>query len=193
MGKQNLLLTVAVFGFLAGSCTSRQSSGCQVEGHTSFQEYDMVYLTDLDRHRLDSVELFDGQFAFQVADTVGHPYALLVQLVDREEPLNLMEMPLMVEEGDIKLELGEYIYTSGSPLNNAIQHFLNALQACKDRVVAQENMTAEQVKAAFSDFYRQQILTNKDNAVGSYIFHDYASHLLPADLEQVKAQLPDVQ
>ena len=150
-------------------------------GHISMPEYDCVYLADLNRHRVDSTALDGGNFHFVVSDSVSRPYAMLLQVVDREEPLNRMDLPVMVEKGTVRVELGEYIHISGTPLNDRVQDFLNALQACKDRVTAQAGISVEQIQSTFSGFYKEQILLNKDNALGGYLLQDYGVHLNAAD------------
>lgn len=193
MGKQCLLGVAAALTFLLGACgTQNTPRGCTLTGHISMPEYDMAYLADLDRHRTDSTSLDNGDFHFAVADSVSQPYAMLLQLVDREEPLNQMDLPVMVENGTIQVNLGEYIHITGTPLNDRVQHFLNALQACKDKVAAQKDITVEQVRSTFSGFYKEQILLNKDNVLGGYILRDYGVHLNAADRAAVEAQLTSV-
>ena len=107
MGKHFWLLPVAAAGLLLAACgTHVMHKGCTLDGHTSMTEYDMAYLTDLQRQRLDSTVLTDGKFSFEVADSVAQPFALIVQLVDNEQADALLEMPLMVENGHISLEIG---------------------------------------------------------------------------------------
>ena len=121
MGKQCLLGAAAVLTLLSGACgTQNTPKGCTLTGHVSMPEYDMAYLADLDRHRVDSTALDGGDFRFAVADSVSRPYALLLQLVDREEPLNQMDLPVMVENGEVRIALGEYIRITGTPLNDAV-------------------------------------------------------------------------
>ena len=193
MGKQCLLGAAAALTLLSGACgTQNTPKGCTLTGHVSMPEYDMAYLADLDRHRVDSTALDGGDFRFAVADSVSRPYALLLQLVDREEPLNQMDLPVMVENGTIQVGLGEYIHISGTPLNDRVQDFLNALQACKDNLSARKGVTVEQIQSTFSGFYKEQILLNKDNVLGGYILRDYGVHLNAADRASVEAQLTSV-
>ena len=112
--------------------------------------------------------------------------------MDREEPLNQMDLPVMVENGTIQVGLGEYIHISGTPLNDRVQDFLNALQACKDNLSARKGVTVEQIQSTFSGFYKEQILLNKDNVLGGYILRDYGVHLNAADRASVEAQLTSV-
>ena len=193
MGKQCLLGAAAALTLLSGACgTQNTPKGCTLTGHVSMPEYDMAYLADLDRHRVDSTALNGGDFRFAVADSVSRPYALLLQLVDREEPLNQMDLPVMVENGTIQVDLGEYIHISGTPLNDRVQDFLNALQACKDNLSARKGVTVEQIQSTFSGFYKEQILLNKDNVLGGYSLRDYGVHLNAADRASVEAQLTSV-
>ena len=100
-----------------------------------------------------------------------------------------LDMPVAIENGTIKVELGEYIKLSGTPLNTRIKEFLDALQHCKDGVVSKTDITPEEISEIFSQFYKQQILSNKDNAVGEYIYRNYGVHLNTDDNKQVKAQM----
>ena len=84
----------------------------------------------------------------------------------------------------------EYIRISGTPMNRGIQQFLDGMQLCKDAVLQKKDLDVEDIRDIFSDFYKQQILLNKDNALGRFIFHEYGVHLQPGDREQVEAQLP---
>lgn len=181
-----LFFSVAVLYSCGPSATS---GGCTLKGHISLPEYDMAYLCDTGRHPIDSFTIVDGKFEFAVADSVSQPYALLLQFVDREDSLNRMDMPVMVENGEVRIALGEYIRITGTPLNDAVQHFFDGMQACKDRVMAQTDITVDEIRNAFSGFYREQILLNRDNALGSYIYREYFSRLLPSDREAVESQL----
>ena len=51
------------------------------------------------------------------------------------------------------------------------------------------DITPEEISEIFSQFYKQQILSNKDNAVGEYIYRNYGVHLNTDDNKQVKAQM----
>ena len=66
-------MTLASASLLVSSCGGSGQSGCTLTGHTTFTEYNKAYVTDLDRNRLDSVELKDGNFTFHVTDSVDTP------------------------------------------------------------------------------------------------------------------------
>ena len=183
-------MTLASASLLVSSCGGSDKGGCTLTGHTSFTEYTTACVTDLDRNRLDSQSLTDGNFSFHVADSVAQPYALILTLEDPKDSLNNMSMPFIVEAGEIRMDLDEYIRISGTPMNRGIQQFLDGMQLCKDAVLQKKDLAVEDIRDIFSDFYKQQILLNKDNALGRFIFHEYGVHLQPGDREQVEAQLP---
>lgn len=191
MRTNQLLPALALTATLAlAACHPADTpQGCTLSGHIALPGYDLARLVDLDRQPLDSSALNQGAFTFTVADSVGTPYALVLQFVDREQPVQLLEMPLMAERGHVTMEIGEYVQTGGTPLNVALQQFLNELQACKDGLATQPGVTPQTIAQTLSAFYRQQILTNKDNALGRYLYHDYGLHLSPDDRAQVEAQL----
>lgn len=192
MNKYISLLPVSLVAFcIMAACTTTSSDkGCTIKGHTTFNEYRKAYLMSLDRALLDSMSISEGNFHFDVADSsVTAPYALFVRLSSGIDSLGNLDMPVFVENGSVSLEIGEYVYTSGTPLNDRMQDFLDALQHCKDGLVAQKELSIEEIEKTFSEFYCQQILTNKDNALGRYIYHEYGIHLNDADRELVKAQL----
>lgn len=182
-------LSVSAVLFMLCMACGHSTNGCSIDGQTDFKEYTMAYLLDLNRQRLDSVPLEGGRFAFQVTDSVATPYAVVVRLVSPQDALDNLDMPVMVESGTVSLRLGEYIYTSGTPLNQKVQDFLNALQQFKDGFQLADHQSSNQLQTAYSEFYRQQILSNRDNVLGAYIYHDYGMHLNEADREQVEAQL----
>ncbi|MDO4163173.1 MAG: hypothetical protein Q4D56_02125 [Bacteroides sp.] len=183
-----------LFAGCGGKSGKTGTDGCLIQGHTDFKEFTKVYLMDLTRARLDSASIdSDGKFSLERTDSTDKPCVMLVRLTGTPSPYDDLDMPVAIERGTVTLELGEYIHTSGTPLNSRIQEFLNDLQSCKDGLTGKEGVTVEEIQTTFSEFYRQQILTNKDNAVGRYIFREYGVNLTPDDRELVKAQLGAVE
>ena len=77
--KTLFCIAVSVSLLSLGACgTSGSPKGCSLTGHVSMPEYDMAYLADLDRHRVDSTALEGGDFHFVVADSVDQPYVMLL-------------------------------------------------------------------------------------------------------------------
>lgn len=188
--KLSLLLPTllwTVFG--CWSCSSGNASsgaGCTVEGSTTFTEYTHAYLLTAERTCLDSVALSDGKFRFEVTDSVTEPYAVIVRLGSSLTSDDSMDMPVIVERGTVRLDLGEYIHTSGTPLNAGIQTFLDGLQQCKDGVLANDSIAVDEIRAIFSAYYKEQILANRGNALGLYILQNYGNNLTEEDRAAVE-------
>lgn len=187
MRKCFLLLPVALM--MMGVIACSEKKGCSIEGHTSFNQYQKAYLIDLDGNRLDSVNMEDGKFGFQMADNVVSPYALMVHLQENHDPYDWIEMPVFIENGMVTMEIGDVIHISGTSLNDGLQEFFDSLQHSKDATKVKKDITIEEVEATFSEFYKQQILMNKDNALGRYIYREYGSNMKEVDRKHVEAQM----
>lgn len=190
MRKYTLLLPLVyiVIGFTACSDTPARP-GCRIKGEISFNEYETVYLIAPAGNKVDSCDIKNGKFYLEETDSIASPYVATIHMAAKNDPSDILDMPVAVENGTVKVGLGEYIKLSGTPLNDRIKGFLDALQQCKDGATAKDGITAEEVIETFSQFYKQQILSNKDNIVGEYIYGNYGQHLNAADKELVKAQI----
>ena len=190
MRKNILLLLLAVTAIGLTACSGNsERPGCRIKGEISFEEYNMVYLIKSSGERIDSCEIKNGRFYLEEVNNITQPYVATIHMQAEQDPMDMLDMPVAIENGTVKVELAEYIKLSGTPLNNQIKGFLDALQNCKDGTSAKQGITPEEVVDIFSQFYKQQILSNKDNAVGRYIYENYGSHLSATDSEQVKAQM----
>lgn len=173
-----------------GSCSKQPSvqSRCTVDVKVDYPEFTKGYLRNVDGKRLDSLTVTNGLLSFERTDSLSMPYVAFIHLSNRNDSIDWMEMPLVVEGGKVNVEIGEYISTSGTPLNHQMQEFLNGLQATRSGIEGR-NLSKEEISRTFSEFYKQQILSNKGNVLAEYIFKSYGIHLSEADLNQVKAQL----
>ena len=190
MKKYILLLSLVVIAIGWTACSEPSNGpGCRIKGYLSFKEYKKVYLTDNSENRIDSCEVKDGRFYLEEKGNISEPYVAIIHMTAEQDSTDQLDMPVAIENGTIKVELGEYIKLSGTPLNTRIKEFLDALQHCKDGVVSKTDITPEEISEIFSQFYKQQILSNKDNAVGEYIYRNYSVHLNTDDNKQVKAQM----
>lgn len=187
MKKYASLLFVALMVIGIAACSGKK--GCFINGYTSFTQYQKAYLMDLNRNRLDSMNMEEGKFKFQRTGDITEAYALIVCLQETRAPYDYIEMPVFIENGDVTMEIGEYIHTSGTPLNESLQEFFNSLQDNKDAMEKKENVTVAEIESTFSEFYKQQILMNKRNVLGKYIYQEYGANMNAQDREQVKAQM----
>lgn len=185
-----LLLPFAVLGIWLTACSETAAkSGCRIEGQTSFNEYKTVYLVNTSGLQTDSSKIEDGHFYLEISENITKPYVATIQMVAERDSTDQLIMPVAIENGTVNIVLDEYIKLSGTPLNTRIKEFLDALQHCKDGVINKKQTTPEEVSEIFSQFYKQQILSNKGNAVGRYIYDNYGLHLNATDKEQVRAQI----
>ncbi|MBS6238828.1 MAG: hypothetical protein KH897_10780 [Bacteroides sp.] len=166
MKKHILLLPLVIIakGLAACSGTSGKSE-CTIKGYLSFKEYKKVYLIDNTGIRIDSCEVKDGRFYLEKKNNIGEPYVAIIHMTAELDSTDQLDMPVAIEKG------------------------LDALQHCKDGVGTKQGITPEEIDKVFSEFYKQQILSNKDNAVGKYIYQNYGIHLNTDDKAQVKAQM----
>lgn len=189
MKRYALFLPVALLVWLTACSDNSTKSGCHIKGHTTFKEYKKAYLVAPSGNRIDSSLIENGEFHFEKIDSIAQPYVATIEMINPQDPSDQMDMPVAIENGDVRIILEQYIQTSGTPLNVRVQEFLNALQSCKDGVSTKEGIALNEVGNIFSRFYRQQILSNKDNAVGKYIYRNYGVHLNGADKELVKTEM----
>lgn len=190
MKKKLLFLLLLVSGWMFSACSGGQKAAqnCQVKASVGFTEYTVACLLDKDGEVLDSLTLKDGFLTFTRTDTAQMPYVAFISLKNPSDAMDGAEMPIVVERGNVNVEIGEYITTSGTSLNVRLQQFLNGLQATSD-ALHQAKSHAEEIRRTFSEFYRQQILGNQDNVLGDFIYQHYGLHLNEADAALVKAQL----
>lgn len=190
MKKYILLLPLVITAIGLTACSGASTkSDCTIKGRLSFKEYKKVYLINDTGTRIDSCKVKDGRFYLEEKNNVGEPYVAIIRMTAELDSTDQLDMPVAIEKGSVRVELGEYIKLSGTPLNARIKEFLDALQHCKDGVSTKQEITPEEIDKVFSEFYKQQILGNKDNAVGKYIYQNYGVHLNATDKEQIKAQM----
>lgn len=190
MKKYILLLPLAAMAIWLTACSgSSTKTGCRIDGEISFDEYKTIYLLDNSGKQTDSCIVKDGRFSFELAGNITDPYIATLHMANKEELLDQLDMPVAIENGTVKVGIEEYIKLSGTPLNVRIKEFLDALQHCKDGISSRKMITSEEIIETSSQFYKQQILSNKDNALGRYIFDNYGAHMTASDKEQVKAQI----
>ena len=183
-----LLLLMSVWMMMACRGDKHAPGPCRMTVKVDFPDYTQAYLKTTDGKVLDTLLLKDGQTDFLYSDTARMPFVAFVSLVNPWDSLDRMDMPVVVESGKVGVEVGEYIVAYGTPLNVRLQEFLNDLQAASDAVKGPE-VTVEESRKVFSQFYRQQILGNRHNVVGRFIYRNYGVHLNEEDAALVKAQL----
>lgn len=178
-----LLFLVWIACFLT-ACSEK--AGWSLQGKIDSPQFYSVLLLGENGSVLDSTLISEGTFSLELPDNQKKPQIAIVRLLGNTNADEVYDMPVGIENGEVRLNLGEYIHISGTPLNDAMQEFLNGLQDCSDNCLAQEGLDEEAITRSFSEFYMQQITLNRQNALGAYIFRAYGVHLSKGD--QLKAK-----
>ena len=200
MKNRNLFFLVAAAAATVVSCNSNPSS-YTIDGTVadSTLNGDMVYLTDMaSRDVLDSAVIADNKFQFKgKADT-----AFVGMLQARPYHMNLI-----VENGNISVEMGETDKLSGTPLNDEMASFVSAVDSLNNLFMAKqqeivakglsdEEASAEWDKAMLSlmpevnKVFSQYFDRNNNNAVGAWVLANWG--LEPEQLDSIANLSGDV-
>lgn len=137
----------------------------------------MVYLCDpYTQATCDSISVRDGKFNFDLGEQP--PAVLLLKLKSSADDSFPITLPVVTENGTVKVVLGELVFTSGTPLNDKLQDFLLAVDRFSDEM-SKSGKGIEKIRTEFMHLLEASILQNKDNRVGMYIFRTYSSRLTP--------------
>ena len=178
-----------LFGFVAVaaavaaffSCTPK--GACVIDGNVSYPQYETVYMVDIAGEVVDSAaRASDGDFRFVYDKVDLMPQMVVLEFRNKDVPADRMYLPVALEPGDVKVNIGEYIGIWGTPLNYEIKDFFDDLQALTDEY-AENVSTVDQMDAAFSSFYLEKMQENQDNVFGVYLKLAYARELLPEHLQ----------
>lgn len=160
------------------SCAS-SPKGCVVKGSVKAEGYEgkMVYLCDPYTPAIcDSVLVRDGKFNFDIKES--NVDVLLLKLKSSPDDSFPITLPVVTENGTVKVVLGEVVLTSGTPLNDKLQDFLLAVDRFSDEM-SKSGKGIENIRIEFMHLLETSILQNRDNPVGGYIFRAYSSRLTP--------------
>lgn len=160
------------------SCSSGPK-GCVIKGNVKAEGYEgkMVYLCDpYTQAACDSISVRDGKFNFDLGEQP--PAVLLLKLKSSADDSFPITLPVVTENGTVKVVLGEVVLTSGTPLNDKLQDFLLAVDRFSNKM-SKSGEGVENIRTEFMHLLETSILQNKDNPVGAYIFRAYSSRLTP--------------
>lgn len=183
-----------LLALLAASCGRKVpvQSRCTVRLHSIYPEYSVGELRGLGHELLDStLRLVNDTLSFVRTDSTRMPYMAFIRLHNPQDRADWIEMPVAIEGGVVEVDLGRYIETKGTPLNEQVQEFLNARQTVNESLDTKKNpgLTVEDIRSAYSRFYREQILSNADNVLGDFIYKAYSVHLQDEDRSAVESKM----
>ena len=127
-----LCLVTSLVACLA-SCSS--TPGCRVDGTVRDKAYDgkTVYLCETyGQTVVDSTLVSHSSFSFDLNGLAQDVYLLKLKVTP--DDLFPITLPVVAEEGRIRVALGEIVYTSGTPLNDVTQDFLLAVDRYSDNM-----------------------------------------------------------
>lgn len=174
---------VAVAAAVASLFACSPKGKCVISGVVTYPQYETIYMFDLTGEMVDSVSRAeDGTFRMVYDKKENMPQVVLLEFNNPYSPADRMHLPVALEPGKVEVNVGMYIKTGGTPLNDEIMDFFDGLQALQDEY-RQNVATVDQKLAAYSAFYRDVMRENSDNVFGAYVTLAYGRELLPEDLE----------
>ena len=186
----NGLLPLFLSALLICSCGggNKEVTGTAVKGRVTLEGYEgrYVYLetTTPESSKVDSTLVEDGRFSFNLNDSTPQVYQLVLKGSDNDVfPITL---PIVSEKGTLGVTLGEYVLTSGTPLNDKLQDFLLAVSSFADKQMQGGELDMEKIQKDFATLVEGHILMNIDNPLGSYIFENYRGKLSLQQRESIE-------
>ena len=192
MKNSNLFLLVTAAAAALASCNNHASYTIDGTVADSTLNGNLIYLTDMaSRDVLDSAVITDNKFHFTgKADT-----AFIAALQARPYRMNLI-----VENGNISVELGETDKLSGTPLNDEMSVFMSAIDSLNNLFIAKQQeivakgLSDEEAAAEWNKLQgglmdeANKVLSkyfdrNNNNAVGAWILANWG--LEPEKLDSV--------
>ena len=184
-----LHLLTAAMALTVTACGGNRQGPCTLTVTTPYGKYQSAALLDGSQKQLEAeTALTAGTVTFSRDDADRMPYIATVQVMNPADSLDVLEMPVVIEAGEVTLELGPSVSLSGTADNRAMYRFLRD-KAKFDATYSNPEMDVKKLHSDYSAFYRDRILENADNPVGRYIYDTYGAHLLTDDREQVEEKL----
>lgn len=125
--------------------------------------------------RVDSALVRDGRFSFTLEDSVPRVYHLV--LGTSEDDPYAITLPVVSEKGAVRVSMGEFVLTAGTPLNDSLQDFLLAVSNFTDKAMKMEEPDISRVKEDFGKLVEGAVMQNIRTPVGVYIYRMYGSRL----------------
>ena len=181
--KSFRLLGTSAFAFLLISCGQTANEGYRINGKITNPKYDerTVYMVDAAGQKCDSTTVKDCKFTFEGK----HDATKVMELVVHENDSDMfpVTLPVVLEKGDITVEMGDMVYVADTKENDRMMNFLMEKDKFIDGMYG-KSLSADSVKSEFATFIVQQVLKNGNSTVGKYIFNSYKSKLDEKQIEE---------
>lgn len=177
------------------SCTSRSvGPGVLIDGYTSDSIFEgkTVILSTCDSV-LNTVQVSGKRFSFKDTTNVTEPYMAKLSICMDSLGGRCYELPIVIENGEIKAHIGNWISISGTPLNDNLQEFLRGIDKFLEEAAQEALDDRNSLTEKFEDLVKKFIIINSDNPVGVYIYNLYAFKLSATVKAEILAQCPYVK
>ena len=169
--KSFRLLGTSAFAFLLISCGQTDTEGYRINGKITNPKYDerTVYMVDAAGQKCDSATVKDCKFTFEGK----HDATKVMELVVHENDSDMfpVTLPVVLEKGDITVEMGDMVYVADTEENDRMMNFLMEKDKFVDGMYG-KSLSADSVKK------------NGNSTVGKYIFNSYKSKLDEKQIEE---------
>jgi hypothetical protein len=195
MKRKTLFLSLLAALLCMAGCRNESFDGkCTVRIHSTYKDYPVVHLQKPGGAIIDSTLHIDAHdsLVFVRADSTEMPYIAFIRLINPNDAMDWLELPVAIEEGRVDIDLGDVVKLSGTKTNKRLQQFLNERQKLREEVnpsVDDMKAALDEITNAYSAFYAKHILKNADNVLGRFVYKAYGEHLNDADREKVEAKM----
>lgn len=178
MKLNNKLYAVLFLAGIMAACSNAPKDSYILEGKITNPKLEgrTVYVIDTEKGdtRYDSAKVTNGVFQFTGKQDEAVVRELMVQ--ENDSDMFPVTLPVVLENGLIKVELGDRVYVTNTDLNEEMMDFLME----KDKFLDQDfgkNYTPGSIQHKFAEFITQQVMKHGNSVVGQYIFHAYKNKL----------------
>lgn len=167
--------------FLAGimaACSNAPKDSYILEGKITNPKLEgrTVYIIDAEKGDIhyDSTQVTNGIFQFTGKQNEAVIRELMVQ--ENDSDMFPVTLPFVLENGLIKVELGDRVYVTNTDLNEEMMDFLMEKEKFMNQDFGKE-VTASSIRDKFAEFITQQVMKHGNSVVGQFIFHAYKNKL----------------
>lgn len=178
MKLNNKLYAVLFLAGIMAACSNAPKDSYILEGKITNPKLEgrTVYVIDTEKGdtRYDSAKVTNGVFQFTGKQDEAVVRELMVQ--ENDSDMFPVTLPVVLENGLIKVELGDRVYVTNTDLNEEMMDFLIE----KDKFLDQDfgkDYTPGNIRHKFAEFITQQVMKHGNSVVGQFIFHAYQNKL----------------